>query len=105
MLAKIIFNEAGIAFMGLKDPIEKTVKLYGKERQIVGVVKNFHFESLQKSIPHFSDWLDGFEFKIDLEWWYFMGAGVTAMVIAWLTVGTQAFKAAMVNPAKILRSE
>ncbi|MEX2233804.1 MAG: ABC transporter permease [Cyclobacteriaceae bacterium] len=237
--AKIIFNEAGIAFMGLKDPIGKTVKLWGKDRQIVGVIKNFHFESLHKKInpaffrldadntylvmgkisagqeqetiarieqlyrkfnPGFpftfefldeeykalyaaeqrvaalskyfaglailisclgllglaafsaerrfkeigirkvlgsselgiiyllsSDftklalvaiiialplsylmtqlWLEGFEFRIALEWWYFMSAGVTAMVIALLTVGTQAFKAARVNPVRCLRNE
>jgi len=50
-------------------------------------------------------WLEGFEFKIELEWWYFAGAGVTAMLIAWLTVGTQAFKAARVNPVRCLRDE
>ncbi len=46
----IIFNEAAIAAMGLKDPIGKTVKLWGKDKQIVGVVKNFHFESLYEKV-------------------------------------------------------
>jgi putative ABC transport system permease protein len=48
--AKIIFNEAAIAAMGLKDPIGKTVVLWGKERQIIGVVKNFNFESLYEEV-------------------------------------------------------
>jgi hypothetical protein len=48
--AKIIFNEAGIAFMGLEDPLGKTIKLWGEDRQIIGVVKDFHFESLHKSV-------------------------------------------------------
>jgi putative ABC transport system permease protein len=48
--ASIIFNEAGIKFMGLTEPIGKTVKLWGEERKIIGVVKDFHFESLHKKI-------------------------------------------------------
>jgi ABC-type antimicrobial peptide transport system permease subunit len=50
-------------------------------------------------------WLDGFAFKIELKWWYFVGAGLTALVIAWLTVGSQAIKAARINPTKHLRNE
>jgi putative ABC transport system permease protein len=46
----IIFNEKGIAFMGLKDPIGKTVKLWGKDMRIVGVTKDFHFESLHENV-------------------------------------------------------
>ena len=48
--AKIIFNEAAIAVMGLEDPIGKTVRLWGKKRQIIGVTKNFHFESLYEPV-------------------------------------------------------
>jgi predicted permease len=47
---EIIFNEAAIKSMGLKDPLGKTVKFWGQERQIVGVVKNFNFESLYESV-------------------------------------------------------
>jgi ABC-type antimicrobial peptide transport system permease subunit len=50
-------------------------------------------------------WLDGFAFKIALKWWYFIGAGLTALIISWLTVGSQAIKAARINPAKHLRNE
>lgn len=46
----IIFNEAAIAAMGLENPIGKTIKLWGKERHIIGVVKNFHFESLYEKV-------------------------------------------------------
>jgi ABC-type antimicrobial peptide transport system permease subunit len=48
--AKIIFNEAAISAMGIKDPVGKTIILWGKERQIIGVVKNFHFESLYEKV-------------------------------------------------------
>ncbi|HSB93344.1 MAG TPA: ABC transporter permease, partial [Flavitalea sp.] len=45
--SKIIFNEAGIRVMGLKDPIGKHIKLWDEhDLEIVGVVKDFHFQSL-----------------------------------------------------------
>lgn len=52
-----------------------------------------------------SRWLEGFVFRIDLEWWLFLGSGLAAILIAWLTVGLQTFKAARVNPTECLRSE
>ncbi len=48
--SKIIFNEAAIEAMGLKDPIGKIVNHWGTEKLIVGVVKNFHFESFYEPI-------------------------------------------------------
>lgn len=236
--SKIIFNEEAIRMMGLKDPIGKTIRLWGRERQIIGVAKNFHFESLYEDLKpcliqleprvnnilvkiragaetetigrlqqlyraensglafdyRFLDddyqalyasekrvsilsqyfavlaivisclglfglaaftaerrqkeigirkvlgssvmgivyllsgdftkivltaivialpisyfiarqWLDAFAFKITLEAWYFAGAGLAALLIAWLTVGTQALKAANINPSKCLKEE
>ena len=50
-------------------------------------------------------WLASFAFRITLQWWYFAGAGLVAISIAWLTVGTQAVKAAMANPAQCLKDE
>ncbi|MFC5410992.1 permease prefix domain 2-containing transporter [Larkinella bovis] len=47
---EIIFNEAAIKSMGLKAPIGKTVKFWNQERQIIGVVKNFNFESLYEDV-------------------------------------------------------
>ncbi len=235
----IIFNETAIALMGLTDPIGATVNLWGKDRQIVGVVKDFHFESLHQAVkpaflkPDFefamniiarleagkeretlaqlqdfyqtfnpgysfdyqfvdadyqalyaaeqrvstlskyfaglailisclglfglaaftaerrlkeigirkilgasnfgivrllsSDftkmvlvaialalpisylvarwWLQDFAFSIALQWWYFAGAGLVALLVAWITVGLQTVKAARVNPAECLRAE
>ncbi len=236
--SKIIFNEAAIDAMGLKEPIGKTIKLWGEDRQIVGVVKNFHFESLyEKMKPCFmhitpyanhivvkiksgmeretvgrleevyqshnlglpfdfkfldegyqklyvsenriavlcqyfagiailisclglfglaaftaerrlkeigirkilgaSDfgimnllsndfmkmvlvaivvalpisylsariWLDDFAYRINLEWWFFIGAAFISLFIAWLTVALQTLKAATVNPVNNLRTE
>jgi putative ABC transport system permease protein len=50
-------------------------------------------------------WLENFAFRIELEWWFFVGAGVAALVIAWLTVSIQSFKAAASNPTSCLRNE
>lgn len=237
--SKIIFNEKAIAFMGLKDPIGKTVKLWGEDLQIVGVVEDFHYESLHENVkpvffrlapedtyivmtrlvagrekdaleqiqklymkfnPGFSFeytfldseyqaqyaaeqrvailskyfavlaifisclglfglaaftaerrlkeigirkvlgsselgiifllssdftrmvvlaviiaipasyllityWLSSFAFHIPLTWWYFALGGLAALLTAWITVGTQAIKAARINPAKCLKDE
>lgn len=50
-------------------------------------------------------WLDGFAYRIPLHWWYFAGSGLIALFIAWVTVGTQAFRASRVNPTKCLKEE
>lgn len=50
-------------------------------------------------------WLEGFAYRIHISWWIFLTAGVAAVVIAQLTISFQAIKAAIVNPAKSLRTE
>jgi putative ABC transport system permease protein len=50
-------------------------------------------------------WLDNFAFKIPLEIWYFASAGALVLMIAWLTVGSQAYKAARVSPSQCLKDE
>src|SRR5690606_639259 len=237
--SRIVFNEAAIAAMGLEDPIGKTVTVWGREMEIIGVAKDFHFQSLHETVkPLFlflnpqrtnnvilkidagrekevinslqefyktynpgytldyqyldqeyqaqyvaenrvsilskyfgglailisclglfglvtftaerrtkeigirktlgaseagivkllsgefvqlvgiaiviafpisfystQNWLDGFAYKINFEWWYFIGAGLLTIIIALLTVGFQSIKAAMMNPVESLRSE
>lgn len=235
---KIIFNETAIKVMGLKDPIGATVKLWGEKFQIIGVVKDFHFESFHEEVKplfirfapdetmtimakieagkegnavgliesfsqdftgypceyHFMDddfqeqyssenqvaklsqyfavlailisclglfalasftaerrkkevgirktlgssnlqiilllskdftiivlislvislplsyflvvkWLASFAYRIDLQWWFFAGAGLIALLIAWTTVGIQAYKAAKVDPINSLKAD
>jgi putative ABC transport system permease protein len=48
--AGIIFNEAAIRFMGLKHPIGQEVTMWGQQLKIVGVVGDFHFESLHEKV-------------------------------------------------------
>ncbi|MGH2564558.1 MAG: FtsX-like permease family protein, partial [Ginsengibacter sp.] len=48
--SSVIFNESAIAAMGIKNPVGKIVSLWGKKKQIIGVVEDFHFESLYKKV-------------------------------------------------------
>jgi putative ABC transport system permease protein len=50
-------------------------------------------------------WLNGFEYRIDIDPLVFIGSGVIAIVIAWLTVSYQSIKAAASNPINSLRYE
>jgi putative ABC transport system permease protein len=52
-----------------------------------------------------NEWLKGFAYRINIEWWSFAFAGITAILISFLTVSFQAIKAAISNPAKSLRTE
>ena len=50
-------------------------------------------------------WLEGYNYKTDITWDVFAIAGLSAVVIALLTVSYQSVKAALANPANNLRSE
>lgn len=50
-------------------------------------------------------WLQDFAYRIELQWWMFVGAGVLALLIAFLTVGYQSVRAALANPVNSLKSE
>ncbi len=50
-------------------------------------------------------WLQDFTYRVKVSWWVFIIAGLSAMLIALLTISFQALKAAMVNPVKSLRTE
>jgi putative ABC transport system permease protein len=46
----IILNEAAVKVMHLKDPVGKTIKGGNNLIKIIGVVKDFHFESLHEAV-------------------------------------------------------
>lgn len=52
-----------------------------------------------------SKWLQGFAYRIDISWWVFVVAALSALMIALITVSFQAVKAAVANPVNSLRSE
>lgn len=52
-----------------------------------------------------NEWLKDFAYRVDIEWWIFIVAAIIAIIIAFITISTQAIKAAMSNPVKSLRTE
>jgi putative ABC transport system permease protein len=52
-----------------------------------------------------TNWLQGYAFRIDMHWSYFLIPFGVIVIIALLTVSFQSVKAAVVNPVKSLRTE
>jgi putative ABC transport system permease protein len=52
-----------------------------------------------------NEWLKGFEYKIELNWLIFAGAGICAVLVALFTISYQSVRAALMNPVKSLKSE
>jgi putative ABC transport system permease protein len=52
-----------------------------------------------------SSWLQGYPFRIGIQWTYFMIPFAAILVIALLTVSFQSVRAAIANPVKSLRTE
>ena len=52
-----------------------------------------------------NNWLQNYQYRIEISWWMFVAAGGAAIVIALATVSFQAVKAATANPVKSLRTE
>ncbi len=50
-------------------------------------------------------WLRNFAYRIGLQWWVFALAGGLSLLIALLTVGSQAMRSAAANPVETLRNE
>ena len=48
--AAIILNETAVSALGIEDPVGKNIHVGGRERRIIGVVKDFHHHSLHTSI-------------------------------------------------------
>lgn len=51
------------------------------------------------------NWLQEYPYRTSVSWWIFALAGITAMIIALLTISWQAIRAAMGHPISSLRSE
>jgi putative ABC transport system permease protein len=52
-----------------------------------------------------NNWLQDYTYRTTIQWWMFALAGITALLIALITVSFQAIKAALLNPVKSLRTE
>ncbi|HEY6901221.1 MAG TPA: FtsX-like permease family protein, partial [Puia sp.] len=52
-----------------------------------------------------NSWLQSFAYRVSLEWWAFVAAGLITTFIALLTVSLQTIRAALANPVKSLKTE
>jgi putative ABC transport system permease protein len=52
-----------------------------------------------------NQWLQHYAYRLPMSWWVFLLAGLTALVIALVTVSLLAIRAARANPVESLRSE
>lgn len=51
------------------------------------------------------NWLQNYEYRVEINGWIFLAAGILAILIALFTISFQSIKAALANPVKSLRSE
>ena len=63
--SKIILNEEAVKVIGLNEPVGATVNLWGNDMEVIGVLKDFHFESLKEKVkPAFLKYDKAFAQKI-----------------------------------------
>ncbi|PBQ32329.1 cell division protein FtsX [Sphingobacteriaceae bacterium] len=124
VLSAFTFLSVLVACLGLFGLASFTIKQRFKEigiRKVLGssvqdIVKLISKDFLKLVVISFviaspiawylmNKWLQDYAFRIDIGFWVFIIAGLLAFVIALMTVGLQAAKAALVNPVKSLRTD
>lgn len=50
-------------------------------------------------------WMEGFSYRIELEWWMIVVPGLLVMMVSLFTISGQAIRAAMSNPTQVLRDQ
>jgi putative ABC transport system permease protein len=50
-------------------------------------------------------WLEGFAYRIEIQWWIFAAVALLTVVLSLLTISFQSIRAALMNPVKSLKSE
>ncbi len=84
-------------------PVRDIVVMLSKELTILIVVAFIIASPIAWYYMH--QWLQQYTYRITINIWFFAGTIGCALVIAWLTVGYTAIKAAIANPVKSLRTE
>jgi putative ABC transport system permease protein len=83
--------------------ITSLLQLFSKEFTILIIISFFIAVPVAWYMMH--SWLNNFVYRIPLSSWFFIVAIAGSILIAWLTVGYKAIRAALANPVKALRSE
>lgn len=79
------------------------VLLFSREFTVLTVVAFLISAPIGYLVMH--RWLDGFYYHIELGWGVFAGALFLSLLVAWMTVGYKALRAATVNPVNSLKQE
>jgi putative ABC transport system permease protein len=83
--------------------VTSLLQLFSKEFTILIIISFFIAVPVAWYMMH--TWLNNFVCRIPLSIWFFLAAIAGSVLIAWLTVGYKAIKAALANPVKSLRTE
>ncbi len=83
--------------------ISSIVFLFSKEFMVLIAVS--FVIAVPAALYIMNGWLQNFAYRITISAWIFLVAIAVSIIIAWLTVGYKAVRAALVNPVKSLRSE
>jgi putative ABC transport system permease protein len=83
--------------------VTSLLQLFSKEFTILIIISFFIAVPVAWYMMH--TWLNNFVYRIPLSIWFFVAAIAGSVLIAWLTVGYKAIKAALANPVKSLRTE
>ncbi|MEL7530279.1 MAG: ABC transporter permease [Bacteroidota bacterium] len=113
-----------IACMGLFGLVSHSVLLRTKEigiRKVLGataaqlvrmISRDFLYLILASAIiavpiTWFSmqTWLQGFVYRVEMQWWIFVVPGIAALLIAFVTIGAQSLKTALSKPIQAIRTE
>ncbi|QHT66989.1 FtsX-like permease family protein [Rhodocytophaga rosea] len=74
-------------------------------KELAGLVFMAILVAIPTAYYFLNKWLEDFAYRIDISWWVLVLAGMSALMIALLTVSFQAIKAAVSNPVKSVRRE
>ncbi len=74
-------------------------------KDFIGLVFISCFVAVPVAWYYLSGWLASYTYRIGLQWWVFVMAGVLAVAVTLFTVSFQSIRAALANPARSLRSE
>ena len=89
-------------------------KVYGASKMSILLLLNSNFLILNLiafaiAIPvvilFINHWLQNFSYKINLDWWVFVLAGLCTATIVFVTVSWQSWRAASANPVDAIKSE
>jgi ABC-type antimicrobial peptide transport system permease subunit len=83
--------------------VSSLLQLFSKEFTVLIIISFFIAVPVAWYMMH--TWLQNFVYRIPLNAWFFISAIAGSILIAWITVGYKAIKAALANPVKALRSE